>query len=170
MTEPDGSSPPNFALGCLRRFGVYLGMWLVLIGFSETNLVVGLGAAALSTWVSVLLLPVSNRRLSFRGFARLSVRLLWQSLVAGVDVARRALDPRLPLHPGYITYATAIAPGPQRNAFRALMSLQPGALPVSTDDSGALLVHCLDTRQPYAAQMAREERFFADLTRGDDRP
>jgi multicomponent Na+:H+ antiporter subunit E len=46
------------------------------------------------------------------------------------------------------------------------MSLQPGTLPVSVEASGDLLVHCLDTSQPVADQLASEEDLFAQLTRG----
>ena len=34
---------------------------------------------------------------------------LWKSVVAGVDVARRALDPRLPLRTGFVGYRVAIS-------------------------------------------------------------
>jgi multicomponent Na+:H+ antiporter subunit E len=94
------------------------------------------------------------------------VRLPLQSLLAGADVARRALDPRMPLEPGFIKYSTGLEAGPRRSAFRALMSLQPGTLPVSVEASGDLLVHCLDTSQPVADQLASEEDLFAQLTRG----
>jgi multicomponent Na+:H+ antiporter subunit E len=169
MTAQDASVHSVFSLGALRRFVAYLALWLVLIGFSVTDLAVGVVTAACATWVSVLLLPVTGRRLSPAALARLAVRLPWQSLVAGVDVARRALDPRLPLQPGFITYSTGLANGPGRNAFRALTSLQPGTLPVSVEESGDLQIHCLDTGQPVAAQLAAEEALFAQLTRGGAR-
>jgi multicomponent Na+:H+ antiporter subunit E len=150
----------------LPRFGAYLALWIILIGFSVTNFAVGLLAAAWATWISVLLLPISNRQVSPTALARFAVRLPWQSLVAGADVARRALDPRMPLQPGFITYGTQLESGPGRNAFRAVMSLQPGTLPVSVGDSDPLLIHCLDTSQPIAAQLAAEETLFAQVTGG----
>jgi multicomponent Na+:H+ antiporter subunit E len=64
--------------------------------------------------------------------------------MAGVDVARRALDPRLPLRPGFVTYAPRLPPGGARDAFCALASLMPGTLPADTNEDGTLLVHCLD--------------------------
>lgn len=166
MTAQDASAHFVLSLGALRRFVAYLALWLALIGLSAADLAVGVVTAACATWVSVLLLPLSGRRLSLSALARLAVRLPWQSLVAGVDVARRALDPRLPLQTGFITCTTELASGPARNAFRALMSLQPGTLPVGIEDSGDLLIHCLDTSQPVAAQLAAEEALFAQLTTG----
>jgi multicomponent Na+:H+ antiporter subunit E len=35
---------------------------------------------------------------------RLVGRFLWQSVVAGVDIARRVFDPRLPLNTGFVVY------------------------------------------------------------------
>jgi multicomponent Na+:H+ antiporter subunit E len=155
-----------FNKGTLPRFGVYLALWIILIEFSVTNFAVGLLAAAWAAWISLRLLPVSNRQVSPTALVRFAMRIPWQSLVAGADVARRALDPRMPLQPGFITYATRLESGPGRDAFRALMSLQPGTLPVGTGDFDALLIHCLDTSQPVAANLAAEEALFAQITGG----
>lgn len=155
-----------FSRGALFRFSAYLALWFILIGFSISNLLIGCLAAACATWISVLLFPISDRSLDLVALARLTVRLPWQSLLAGADVARRALDPRMPLRPGFITYATTLESGPRRSAYRALMSLQPGTMPVSADEAGDLLIHCLDVGQPVAAQLAAEEALFVQATGG----
>jgi multicomponent Na+:H+ antiporter subunit E len=67
----------------------------------------------------------------------------------------------MPLRPGFVTYAPMLPAGTPRDAFCALASLLPGTLPVDTDADGALLIHCLDVRQPVAAQLAKEEALFA---------
>jgi multicomponent Na+:H+ antiporter subunit E len=152
----------------LRRFAAYLALWIILIGFDLVDLAVGFVTVACATWTSVRLLPVTDRQFSLTALARFAVRQAWQSLVAGADVARRALDPRLPLQPGFITYATGLAEGPSRNAFRALTCLQPGTLPVGVDRSGDLVIHCLDTSQAVAAQLRAEEALFSQLTRRGD--
>jgi multicomponent Na+:H+ antiporter subunit E len=36
----------------------------------------------------------------------------------------------------------------------------PGTLPTGVDEQGALLVHCLDTSQPVAANLTAEELLF----------
>jgi multicomponent Na+:H+ antiporter subunit E len=51
--------------------------------------------------------------------------------------------------------------GIARDGFTAFASLMPGTLPVESEAGGALLVHCLDTDQPVAAQMAAEAARFA---------
>jgi hypothetical protein len=39
-------------------------------------------------------------------------------------------------------------------------------LPVGVDNSHALLIHCLDTSQPVAANLAAEEAMFARIAGG----
>jgi multicomponent Na+:H+ antiporter subunit E len=46
------------------------------------------------------------------------------------------------------------------DAFCALTSLAPGTLPAGADDSGAIVVHCLDVGQPVASHLAADEELF----------
>ena len=103
--------------------------------------------------------PASGRS-SVTALAALALRFLHQSIIAGVDVAWRALDPRMPLRPGLVTYDVRLPPGPARSAFLTLMSLLPGSLPAWQEDDGRITIHCLDVGQPVAAQMAEEEKLF----------
>ena len=87
-------------------------------------------------------------------------RFLWNSLVAGVDVARRAFSPSLPLNPGFVDYRVGLPRGSARNAFELISSLLPGSVP--TDETEAAIeYHCLDVRQPVVEQLAQEERAHA---------
>lgn len=150
------------------RMALFLGLWLAIAGAGVRDLPMGLAAAAVATWVSVLLLPTSSVRPRPLAIARLVFIFLWQSVLAGLDVARRALDPRLPSRPGFVLFPIRIAPGPARSTFCTLECLLPGTLPVETDESGALVVHCLDIEQPVLEQMAADEvRFTEALGRGD---
>jgi multicomponent Na+:H+ antiporter subunit E len=73
---------------------------------------------------------------------------------------RCALDPRLPLRPGFVTYPIHIPQPSVRNLFCALSSLLPGTLLTGLDESGSLVVHCLDVEQPVIEQMAVEQRIL----------
>jgi multicomponent Na+:H+ antiporter subunit E len=149
------------------RAAGFLVFWLVLAGVNPGDLPAAAVAVAAATFVSLRLLPPGQFRLSPLGLARLVLRFLVQAVIAGVDVARRALDPRLPLRPGFVTYAPRLPPGNARDAFCALASLMPGTLPADTNADGTLLVHCLDIGQPAAEQMALEEaRFMRALVDG----
>ncbi|HEY8336363.1 MAG TPA: Na+/H+ antiporter subunit E [Tardiphaga sp.] len=145
----------------MLRATAFFVVWLALTDGLPGDMPVGVIAAAIATWVSLKLLPPTPARPSPLGLLALAGRFLCASLTAGVDVARRALDPRLPIKPGLITYRTGLPPGPARDAFRALMCLQPGSLPVESEEEDGFLIHCLDTDMPAAKVFAREEVLFA---------
>jgi multicomponent Na+:H+ antiporter subunit E len=117
----------------------------------------GIVAALAATWISLRLLPPGPIRLQPRAVAEYALRFLFRSVLAGADVARRALDPRLPLRPGFVRYRVGLPVGARRNTFTTLTSLLPGTIPLGADEGGALVIHCLDTGQPIAAQLAAEE-------------
>lgn len=143
----------------LRAAG-FLVFWVIMAGCEPADLVIGVIAAVIATAISLQLLPPCGLRIAPLALARLVARFLRQSLVAGFDVAFRALHPRLPLRPGFIRYRTQLEPGPMRDAFCTMTSLLPGTLPAGSDDEDVLLIHCLDVDAPVAEQLALEERLF----------
>jgi multicomponent Na+:H+ antiporter subunit E len=147
------------AMAGLFRGTGFLCLWVVLIGSQPTDLAPGLLAAIFATWASLRLLPPGPDRLQPQALAALVVRFLWQSVVAGWDVAWRAFDPRLPINPGFVRYPVRLPPGTGRNAFASLTSLLPGTVTVD-EDGHSLLYHCLDVDQPVVAQLADEEAAF----------
>jgi len=148
------------------RAAWFLVLWLVLIGADPADLLAGALSAALATWVSLLLLPPGRAVRSPAGMARLALRFLLQSVIGGADVARRALDPRLPLRPGFVVYPVHFPPGMTRNVFTTLTSLLPGTVPTG-EDNGQLVYHCLDVNQPVVPQLAAEEAALARALRDD---
>lgn len=139
------------------RLIALLGLWLVVSGFSTANLMMGTLAAIGATWTSLAVLPCAEGSPSLYAWIRLILRIPFQALVAGVDVARRALDPALPLRPGFIAYSTDLPQGTAQDAFAALAALQPGSVPIRSDRQGTFDVHCLDVGLPMASTLAREE-------------
>jgi multicomponent Na+:H+ antiporter subunit E len=140
---------------------LYFGLWLVVDQSAKpSHLVVGLLASAAAAWASVRLLPPASGRVRLGALLLLLPRFLWQSLVAGLDVARRAFAPRLDLRPGFIEYRTQLPPGSARSAFELIASLMPGSVP-SDEREQIIEFHCLDVRQPVAEQLAAEERAYA---------
>lgn len=153
-------------LAAIWRLAAFLGLWLVLAGADPADLPAGVIAIVAATWTSLRLLPPGRSRPSPVALAGLALRFVRQSIVAGMDIAWRALDPRLPLRPGLITYPARLPPGPALNAFCTLTSLAPGTLPAGPDDSGAIVIHCLDVDQPVAAHLAEDERLFTRAVGG----
>lgn len=156
------------ARATLARGAGFLAFWTVLIGPDPAHLAAGLVTAVAASRASLYLLPPSPGRLRLAALPGLALRFLWQSVRGGWDVARRVLDPRLPLRPGFVTYPVAFAPGQARNVFTALTSLLPGTVPAG-DDGGALVYHCLDVEQPISAQLAAEEAVLARALGGSRR-
>lgn len=157
-------------LAIVWRAVAFVALWLILVGgrnpADRPAIVVAVVAA---TWASLRLLPPGRTHLSPIAFVRFVSRFLHQSIVAGVDVAWRALHPRLPVRPGFVVYQPHLPLGAALDAFCALTSLAPGTLPAGPDDSGAIVVHCLDVGQPVASRLAAdEELFIRALGRGGD--
>ena len=165
MTGGDFSAEVSLHPALTRAVG-FLGVWVVLSGYALIDLLPGVIAALAATWVSLRLLPAGPNRMQPLALTRVALRFLRQSVLAGADVARRALDPKLPLDPGFIRYSTGLPPGTARNAFTALMSLLPGTVPVGPDERGTLVIHCLDIEQPVAAQLAAEEAMLVRVMGG----
>ena len=140
---------------------LYFAVWIVVDQSAKpANLVVGLLASAAATWASLKLLPPASGRVRLGLLLLLLPRFLWQSLVAGIDVARRAFAPRLRLQPGFVDYPVELPRGSARNAFELIASLMPGSV-ASGGTSGTITFHCLDTGQPVVEQLAAEERAYA---------
>jgi multicomponent Na+:H+ antiporter subunit E len=140
----------------LRATGFFC-FWLVLTRGDPGDMGPGLIAATAATWASLKLLPAEQwgiRPIKFAGFV---LHFLYQSIVAGADVALRALHPQLPLQPGFVAYQAQLPPGTKRNTFCAIMSLMPGTLPCGTLSDGDLAIHCLDVTQPVVEQLSMEE-------------
>jgi multicomponent Na+:H+ antiporter subunit E len=166
MIEVAPQRPQRFTTVAARG-ALFLGFWLLISGSGLADLAIGIAAAALATWTSFRLLPSGESRLRPIALLALVANFLRQSALSGLRVARLAFDPKLPLHPGFVAYRLRLPEGGARCAFQALSSLLPGSLPSGTDADGALVVHCLDTREPVAANLAAEEALFMRATGHD---
>lgn len=147
------------------RFALFAALWLVLSDAALGGLPFGLLAAGLATRASLVLLPGPMTG-SPRAGLRLAGRVAWQALLGGVDVARRAFSPAMPLRPGLVRLVPAQAPGAGRDVFCALASLAPGSLPAGLDGDGLLMVHALDTGLDVAGDLAGTEALCAEAFRG----
>jgi multicomponent Na+:H+ antiporter subunit E len=143
--------------GVLTRAAGFMLLWLMVSGAAPADLPIGAAAAAAAAWASTGLLPPGIWRPRPVALARMALRFPREALVAGADVARRALDPRLPLRPGFITYPVRLPRGPGRDVFALLTGLLPGTVAVPSDEGEALPIHCLDIDQPVEAQLGAEE-------------
>ncbi len=143
---------PALLLATARRLVILSLIWLILAGGEALPLAAVVVPSA--CWLSFRLLPATGRwRLvqlvaTVLGFA-------WQSLLGGLDVARRAFDPRLPLNPSWIDVEVDLPDG-GKVALGGELSLMPGTL-VAGSDGRRLLVHVLDRGQDVARAVRVEE-------------
>lgn len=153
---------PKAAAAWLRGIG-YFGFWLLLMpSLAPADLVFGLLLSGGATWVSLRLLPVECGGVRVSKLLLLAPHFVYESLLAGIDVARRALDPKLPLNPGLVNCPVGFAPGFARNTFATIMSLLPGSVSLGEGADDTLLVyHCLDLDEPLVERLYAEERLFA---------
>lgn len=154
------------AAALLLRAAAYFGFWVVLSGTGVKDLAAGVVTALIAAWLSLELIPAGELALKPGKALALFIRFLWQSVVAGVTVARIALTPRMPLRPGMVAYRTQLPPGNRRFLFMTYASLLPGTLPTATDAADVIEVHALDCGQPVAEQLAEEEARISGLLAG----
>lgn len=84
---------------------------------------------------------------SWRGAFRFVAFFARESWSGGVDVARRAFDPRMPLAPGLFEHPLDMPDDLARVAVANTSSLLPGSLVVDVH-SDKLLIHALDVEHP----------------------
>jgi multicomponent Na+:H+ antiporter subunit E len=142
------------------RTGGFFAFWVIIAGTKPADLAAGVVAAFAAAAVSLQLLPPGQGRLRPVLLLGLALRFLRQSVRAGVDVAWRALHPRMPLSPGFVVYQPRSRGVTQREVFCTMTSLLPGTLPTDVEQGGGILIHCLDTTQPVTEQLAHEERLL----------
>ncbi len=152
------------------RAVVLFGLWMALGSWSLPDMAAGLIAACLASWASLILMPPKGYRGSAVAIAQIILMFPFQSFAAGLDVALRAFDPHMPLRPGIVPCPTRLKGETECNILRALMSLQPGSLPVEQQSGSVLLVHCLDSTQPFAERYRKDEALFAKAAGSDVEP
>lgn len=119
--------------GVLRA--VVLGLlWWALSGAGADYVIYGLVSVVLATVLSLLLLPPSRGSSPRRWPRRLGssiVLLSWflgQSVLGGLDVARRVLARPVDIDPGVVVAPFALEPGHARQLALTMMNLMPGSM------------------------------------------
>lgn len=153
--------PVRRALVAAKRFGLFAVLWLVLSGAAVDGLGFGLAATLAATWLSLVLLPPGSRSVSLLATLPLLPGFVDRSIRGGFDVAWRALDPRLPIRPGWYVHETRLPPGGARVALGSVVSLLPGTL-VAGSFGDRLYVHCLKVDEDVVRSVEAEERRIAD--------
>lgn len=144
------------------RAGAFALLWWVLAGGSAYQPLLAALSVAAATGASLALVPPGAWRWSAAGALRFLPFFLRESLLGGIDVARRAFSRRPPLRPGLVEFRTALPPGPPRVFLMSAMSLLPGTLATGVREA-TIRVHVLDLELPNEARLRALEARVAAL-------
>jgi len=144
----------------LLRLALFSLMWWILADGAMDSWPVGLPVVLITTLVSVMMMPPLSW--SLRGMFLFIPYFLWHSLRGGVDVAKRALHPQLPISPGLFDYRFRLPPGMPRVFMANAVSLLPGTLSVELDED-ILRVHVLDETSAINEELNMLENHLADI-------
>ncbi len=135
-------------------------LWWVLTDGEMNSWLVGAPVVLSATLASVMLLPPFSW--SLMGIIRFVPFFLWRSLRGGMDVARCALHPRLPISPGLFDYLFRLPPGLPRVFMANTVSLLPGTLSLELG-ANYLQVHVLDERKDFLSELEKVEQRVAAI-------
>ncbi len=158
--DHSGSTQPHQRLiWFFQVLGLLLLIWIALNGLDD--LLVGLLAAAAGAGLGAWLVPEAPYPWRPLRWLRFAVFFLWESLKGGLDVAVRALPPRLLIEPTFIDHPVALPAGKPTTLLVSFVSLLPGTLSVELDEQR----HCLVVHALTAEGMASVDRLEEKLKR-----
>jgi len=122
--------------------------WLVVAGLSLQGIVLGLVAAAFVLWLNRDLVgSLVQEKWYFQGrkFIILSlygISLLWQIVLANIEMAKIVLSPKMPLQPGIVTFDPGLKTNLSKTILANSITLTPGTLTIDVNGS-IFTVHAL---------------------------
>jgi len=140
---------------------VYVVVWWVLTEGAVDSWMFGIPFALLAGAVSVMMSPASKVKMRIIPGFRYLGYFLYNSVVGGLDVAIRALHPKMPLSPGFVACSLRL-PGDSHRALLAdTVSLLPGTLSAGLENE-VVILHVLDVTQPVVEEVRKIEQLIAD--------
>lgn len=137
-------------------------LWLALTGGDLGTWWLGVLAVAAATLASLVLLPPTARFWSPIGASAFVSFFLRRSLIAGIDVARRSLSPRLALDPALIEYKLRLPDEAARVFFSNTISLLPGTLGAELRGRN-LRIHTLTANPDLRKDLRHTEEVIAKM-------
>lgn len=144
----------------ISRGVIFLVIWWLLTDGTVSSLWIGLPAVLIALLTSVVLLPPVH--LVWYECLRFVPFFLVRSLIGGVDVAWRAVHPRMPIAPELIEYPIRLPAGLSQVFMANTVNLLPGTLSAALDKH-ILTVHVLDGRRDNLTELEVVEHYVARL-------
>ena len=145
------------------RLGLFGVIWLTLCGGEFGSWPFGLPAVILATWFDLQLAGGDQpRALRPLVLLRFLPFFFGKSILGGLDVMARVLNPRLAIDPGLVEFPLTIPHGRGRIFLANCITLLPGTLSARLADDH-IIVHTLDKGLPVLATIQDLERRIASL-------
>lgn len=148
---------------------VLTAVWLVLVEFDLASVIVGVLFVSLALAIHLRLKKQQSQDVRVDTPLRLAVLprfilfFIVQSIVGGLDTAKRAFSPALNISPVFVRYKMQfLTIGINSTLFVNLVSLLPGSLIVLQEEDG-ILVHVLSINGNTQQDIAKCEKIVADL-------
>jgi multicomponent Na+:H+ antiporter subunit E len=134
------------------RAAVLALFWWILSTGNLESWAIGGPTVLLGTGSSLLLSHRMKHQLRLTGLISFVPFFFWRSLCGSIDVARRALHPKMPLEPAFIDYSLSLPNGAPRLFMANVVSLLPGTLSAELLE-GCLKVHVLDAKADVVGEL-----------------
>jgi multicomponent Na+:H+ antiporter subunit E len=164
LTSPDTHPPIRRApmAAWATRLLLFGALWFVLAGTDPVSWIIGVPSVVLASFAAERLANLVGADPKLSGMVRFVPFFLWESMLGGLDVARRVFSPHLPIAPALLTYRPRLTDPAALVAFMDSISLLPGTL-TADFRHGLLQVHALDGNMDLVDGLDRLERRIAVL-------
>lgn len=137
------------------RLALFALLWVILSAANWKSPAFALLTIVAASGTSLFLWPATKRDIRWSRIPALAVYFVRGSFVGGLDVARRAFSPGMPLQPEFISYETTLANEAGQVLFTWMIGLMPGTVCVDWENDRHLTVHVID-RSMYNRNDLRE--------------
>jgi multicomponent Na+:H+ antiporter subunit E len=128
---------------------VILVPWILLTGFELTEIALG---AVVSFILAVVIADKLNFEFNLKSLPKLFIfvfayipRFILELIKANIDVAKRVLNPSLPINPGFIKIPTSIKSEYGKLTLANSITLTPGTLSLDMDEN-FIYIHWIDVK------------------------
>ena len=160
LTQGISGAPMHFVHIGLFRAVLFASIWWILTDGVIGSWVIGGPVVVVATIVSLMMLPSSSW--SLPQMVHFIPYFLWQSIRGGINVARIALHPRLPVSPVLYDHSLRLPPGLSRVIMANAVNLLPGTLSVELNEE-ILCVHVLDKTGNYVEELILLENLILGI-------
>lgn len=144
----------------VARLVIFAFLWWALTEGETYNLWFGVIVVIAATVVSIALQPATGFRPLYLG--PVYVFFVRESIRGGIDVARRAFSPNMPIDPGFTEVTLRLPEGPARVFLTNLLNITPGTVSVELLP-GSLRIHMLHTGTAIEEKVREMEDLMANL-------